>query len=46
MAKETKKPISREKPQLAFRVRTRDIRRPKTRPVKPKPLKLSDWASI
>ena len=46
MAKEPKKPISQPRPQLSHRVRTRDIRRPKTRMEMPKPFKFSDWASI
>ncbi|MGI9353905.1 MAG: hypothetical protein ACR2PF_01875 [Rhizobiaceae bacterium] len=47
MADKTKKPILQLQLQLTHRrVRTRDIKRPKTRPVMPKPFKFSDWASI
>ena len=47
MAEASRKPISQPPPQLTHRrVRTRDIKRPKTRPVKPKPFIFNDWASI
>ncbi len=47
MAEESKKPILLQPHQLTHRrVRTRDIKRPKTRAETPKPFKFSDWASI
>ena len=47
MAEKYTKPISQPQAQLTHRrVRSRDIRRPKTRTEEPAPFIFSDWASI